>query len=295
MALVRLLESRRRSSPRSGSSPARGSSRRCSATRAFRSLRLSYAEDGGELGHVGRALAAAAPLSARRRTRRRLDDAAADRAAPAGTHEGPLVLDRPQQLVGEDGAVVRGGIVIRADDVTVRNVTVVGGENGIDVDVADDVVLDDVRVLGSPIDGIHVRRSSVTIRDCDVALPSDYGQGIDISFSFDHEPSLVEDCAIDGAWEGIVSHSSRLRLEDNTVRATTSRGITVTEMSMGSVESNMVESARGSASSAATTRCATSTERRHRHEARHADGRRDARGYAIQSHFCAHAESTTTA
>ena len=110
---------------------------------------------------------------------------------PAGTHEGPLVLDRPQRLVGEDGAIVRGGIVIRSDDVSVRNVTVLGGENGIDVDFADDIVLDGVRVLGSTMDGIHVRRSHVTIRDCDVAsLASEYGQGIDISFSFDRDPSL---------------------------------------------------------------------------------------------------------
>ena len=211
---------------------------------------------------------------------------------PAGTHEGPLVLDRPQRLVGEDGAIVRGGIVIRSDDVSVRNVTVLGGENGIDVDFADDIVLDGVRVLGSTMDGIHVRRSHVTIRDCEVAsLASEYGQGIDISFSFDREPSLVENCEIDGAWEGIVSHSSRLRLEDNTVRATTSRGIAVTEMSMGSVESNTVESARGigifcgdysmcdiERNAVTGTRPDTTTD----------DAMRD--GYAIQSHFYAHAE-----
>ena len=49
----------------------------------------------------------------------------------AGVHQGPLVIDREETLVGEPGAVVRGGIVVRASGVTVRNVTVVGGENGI--------------------------------------------------------------------------------------------------------------------------------------------------------------------
>ena len=39
-------------------------------------------------------------------------------------------------LVGEPGAVVRGGIVVRANEVTIRHVTVVGGENGIDVEHA---------------------------------------------------------------------------------------------------------------------------------------------------------------
>ena len=209
-------------------------------------LRLTYAEDGGELGRAGMALAAAAPLTLASVLGVGWLTLPPLVRLPAGTHAGPLILDSPQRLVGENGAVVRGGIVIRSDDVSVRNVTVVGGENGIDVDLADDVLLDDVRVLGSTMDGIHVRRSHVTIRDCEVAsLASEYGQGIDISFSFDREPSLVKGCEVHGAWEGIVSHSSRLRLIDNTIRASTSRGIAVTEMSMGSVERNRVESARG--------------------------------------------------
>ena len=255
-------------------------------------VRLTYAEDGGELGRSGVTLTAAAPLALAGVLGIAWLTLPPVVRLPAGTHEGPLVLDRPQRLVGEDGAIVRGGIVIRSDDVSVRNVTVLGGENGIDVDFADDIVLDGVRVLGSTMDGIHVRRSHVTIRDCDVAsLASEYGQGIDISFSFDRDPSLIENCEIDGAWEGIVSHSSRLRLEDNTVRATTSRGIAVTEMSMGSVESNTVESARGigifcgdysmcdiERNAVTGTRPDTTTD----------DAMRD--GYAIQSHFYAHAE-----
>jgi hypothetical protein len=255
-------------------------------------LRLTYAEDGGELGRPGTALIAATPLAL----------AAVLGVAwltlpplvrlSAGSHAGPLVLDSPRRVVGEDGAVVQGGLVIRSDDVSVRNVTVVGGENGIDVDLADDVLLEDVRVIGSRIDGIHVRRSHVTIRECEVAsLASEYGQGIDISFSFDHEPSLVEGCEVHGAWEGIVSHSSRLRLVDNTVRATTSRGIAVTEMSMGAVERNSVESARGvgifcgdySMCEIERNSVSGTTPDRTTGDAMRA-------GYAIQAHFYAHAD-----
>jgi hypothetical protein len=258
----------------------------------FPLLRLSYAEDGGELGHSGVVLSAAAPLALAGVLGVAWLTLPPVVRLPAGTHEGPIVLDRPQRLVGEDGAVVRGGIVVRSDDVTVRNITVVGGENGVDVDLADDVLLDDVRVIGSTMDGIHVRRSHVTIRDCEVAsLASDYGQGIDISFSFDREPSLVEDCRVHGAWEGIVSHSTRLRLKDNTVHSTTSRGIAVTEMSMGSIEQNTVESAEGvgifcgdysmceiERNTVSGTVPDTATD----------DAMRD--GYAIQSHFYARAE-----
>ena len=147
-------------------------------------------------------------------------------------------------------------------------------------------------MIGSTMDGIHVRRSHVTIRDCEVAsLASEYGQGIDISFSFDREPSLVEDCQIHGAWEGIVSHSSRLSLKENTVRATTSRGIAVTEMSMGNVERNSVESAQGIGifcgdySMCKIERNVVSgTTPDHTTE----DAMRD--GYAIQAHFYARVE-----
>ena len=55
----------------------------------------------------------------------------------------------------------------------------------------------------------------------------------------------MDGCRIEGAWEGIVSHSSHLRVHDNSVRATTSRGIAVTEMSMGMVDDNTVEGASG--------------------------------------------------
>jgi nitrous oxidase accessory protein NosD len=255
-------------------------------------LRLTYAEDGGELGHPGVALSAAAPLALAGVLGVAWLTLPPVVRLPAGTHEGPIVLDRPQRLVGEDGAVVHGGIVVRSDDVTVRNITVVGGENGVDVDLANDVLLDDVRVIGSTMDGIHVRRSHVTIRDCEVAsLASDHGQGIDISFSFDREPSLVEDCRVHGAWEGIVSHSTRLSLKDNTVQSTTSRGIAMTEMSMGSIERNTVESAEGvgifcgdysmceiERNTVSGTVPDTATD----------DAMRD--GYAIQSHFYARAE-----
>ena len=77
-------------------------------------LRLSYGDDGGELGRTG--VASAAALGA-------VFLAAAGTAyatrpptltLSAGVHQGPRVLDREQTLVGEDGAVVRGGIVAQA-------------------------------------------------------------------------------------------------------------------------------------------------------------------------------------
>jgi hypothetical protein len=164
----------------------------------------------------------------------------------AGEHQGPLVLDKPQKLVGEAGAIVRGGIVVKASGVTVRGVTVVGGENGITVEGARGVLLDDVRVVGAEIDGINIRRGSARIRDCTIdSLRSPYAQGIDISFSIDLEPTLVQDCRISGGQEGIATHWAKVNLRENHVTNTTLRGITVTEMSMGMVHSNRVEDGIG--------------------------------------------------
>jgi hypothetical protein len=212
----------------------------------FPLLRLSYADDGGELGRAG--LAATAVVAA-------LFLAAGGTAwatmpptvtLAAGVHEGPLVIDSAQTLVGRPGAVVHGGIVVRADDVTIRDVTVIGGENGIDVDESHRVRLDRVHVLGATMDGIHVRRSQVAIDDCTVAVAgSEYTQGIDISFAMDRHMSSVEGCSISGGSEGIVTHSAMVLVEGNRVQGTSLRGITMTEMSMGEVVDNQVSDALG--------------------------------------------------
>jgi nitrous oxidase accessory protein NosD len=258
----------------------------------FPLLRLSYGEDGGELGRAGPGLAATALLVL----------AAAGGVAwatqppvvhlAAGIHEGPLVLDHSQQLLGEPGAVVRGGIVITADDVTVRDVTVVGGEHGIQVDSAQRVLLERVSVLDATLDGINVRRGQVTIRDCTVSmLGNEYGQGIDISFTADFEPSLVENCLLTGGQEGIFLDSVHAMARDNHVRRTTLRGITVTEMAMVSVEGNTVKDALGigifcSDYSMCDIRENSITGIRADHDS--SDSMRE--GYGIVSHYWAHAE-----
>ena len=208
--------------------------------------RLSYAEDGGELGRLGPALAVVAAVAL----------AAAGGFAyatrppvvhlAAGEHAGPIVLDHRQKLVGEEGTIVRGGIRVKADDVIVEHVTVIGGEYGIDVEDAENVVLRDVTVLNARLDGIHVRHSEVTIERCRIlSPPAPYTQGIDISFSMDLDESHVLGCTIEGGAEGIVTHSSTTTLMGNRVSRTTLRGIDMTEMSMGMIEDNDVIDTRG--------------------------------------------------
>jgi len=211
----------------------------------FPLLRLGYGDDGGELGRSGSALSLAAPVA----TLAVLGVAWIAQPPTInirGTIQGPLVLDRAQTLVGAPGTVVRGGIVILADDVTVRDVTVFGGEIGIEVRKSEDVVLDRVHVAAATMDGISARQSSLEIHDCRIDTPPVAGaQGIDISFASDQPPSLVEGCEVRGGSEGIVSHMAMVMVSENRVSGTALRGIAVTEMSMGSVEHNTVEDATG--------------------------------------------------
>jgi hypothetical protein len=205
-------------------------------------LHLEYAEDGGELGRRGAltAVAVAAIVVGG------LGAAYAVRPPTVhlhGTIQGPLVIRHAQTLVG---GTVKGGILIRADNVTLRDVTVIGGEDGIDILDSHHVMLDNVKVVGVTLDGIHVRRSSVMIEDCKIASPKGpWVQGIDISFSMDKEMSMVEGCTIVGVREGIVTHMTMVDLIHNHIGATTLRGITMGEMSMGAIRHNDVLGAHG--------------------------------------------------
>jgi hypothetical protein len=208
-------------------------------------LRLSYADDGGELGRPGASAGAALAVLFVAAAGVGFATRPPTVTLAAGVHRGPIVIAKEQILVGKPGAVVQGGIVIRADGVELRNITVIGGENGIDIERSRRVVLDHVRVLGARMDGIHVRFSQVMIHDCSVALTGPYSQGIDISYSGFQGMSAVEGCDVSGGSEGIVTHSSMVMVSGNRVHGTSLRGITMSEMSMGHVTENNVSGARG--------------------------------------------------
>jgi Right handed beta helix region len=211
----------------------------------FPLLRLSYGEDGGELGRGGGALAAAAPAAVLAVVGVAWASQPPVVRLPEGLMQGPLVLDEPQTVIG-DGTTVRGGIVIRSDDVTVRDVAVTGAPIGILVRKSEGVELERVHVTGATEDGISARESSLRIEDCRVEMPrKPYTQGIDISFAGHRAPSVVEGCSVRGGAEGIVAHMARISISENRVSRTGLRGIVVTEMSTGEISRNVVEDATG--------------------------------------------------
>ena len=164
----------------------------------------------------------------------------------AGVHQGPLVIRQREILQGKPGAVVRGGIVVAHDDVQVRNLTVLGGTNGITVDGVDGTVLDNVTVQGAKLDGIHVRAAGIVVRDCTIdMLGTRFGQGIDISFNMDMGMSMVEGCTIVGGVQGITTHSSMTEIMGNRVSRTRQQAIDVDEMSMGTASHNVIRNAVG--------------------------------------------------
>ena len=207
--------------------------------------RLSYGDDGGELGRsgAGAGLAAAAAFAA-------AGGIAWANLPPtvhlaAGLHQGPLVITKRENLVGAPGTIVRGGIVIHANDVHVKGVATVGGRYGFEIEDAKRVVLDQVTVTGASMDGIHVRRAQVTIKNCTVTSPPGYTQGIDLSFNIDKGMSMIEGCTVVGGQQGIFVDSSNAMVSHNRVSATTSRGISMTEMAMGMIERNEVTGTLG--------------------------------------------------
>lgn len=209
-------------------------------------LRLTWPEDGGELGRAGLGLSAAAPVALVAVLGLAWSVEPPTVRLAAGVHHGPLVLDHAQTVVGEPGTVVRGGILVTADDVTLRDLTVRGGEYGIEVRDAESVELDGVVVEGAELDGINARQSELDVHDCEIrSLPGAATQGIDISFASRLPASVVEDCLVVGGSEGIVTHMANVLVRDNRVRSTELRAIAVTEMSMGHVEDNLVEDALG--------------------------------------------------
>jgi hypothetical protein len=209
-------------------------------------VRLTYAEDGGELGRGGAALVVLAPTVVALVLGTAWATQPPTVHLAAGVHRGPLVITSSQILDGEPGTVVKGGIVIRSDDVTVRDVAVIGGEYGIEVDRSDGVRLERVSISDAELDGIHARRSSLTIRDCTIdSLGNRWAQGIDISFANDKHPSRVTGCTVVGGQEGIVTHFTMARIDHNRVSRTRLRAISMTEMSMGEIHDNQVWDALG--------------------------------------------------
>jgi hypothetical protein len=163
-----------------------------------------------------------------------------------GVH-GPFLIDRRVTVEGTPGATVRSPVVVAADGATVRDLAIVGGENGVSVMDVDGVTLDRVTVRGASMHGVEVSDGSVTVTDCVIELDGEYAQGIEVRNSTGRPRSIVRGCRVSGGREGLLTHVARAEFVDNEVSGTSLRGIAVTEMSEGLVANNDVHDVAGAA------------------------------------------------
>lgn len=173
----------------------------------------------------------------------------------AGAHPGPIRVERPVTLVFEPGAVVvarHGEIgieIVEADGVVLRGPVVQGGKHGIVIRHSTGVRISEAVLTGAEYHGIFAQDSEMAVDDCHVTgLRSALAQGVEIINSDGRPASSVRGCRVDGpAYEGIVSHVSKVTFADNTVLGTTERGVSITEMSQGRAIRNVVRDAAGTA------------------------------------------------
>jgi len=167
-----------------------------------------------------------------------------------GTYIESLTIDKPLSLIGDAGGATRIGgdhtvTVIRVTgthDVTLKQMTVVGGEYGILVDESESVAITDNHVLFAWFAGIRLSRASAQITGNEVhATMGPYGMGIELANTVSRPPSIVRANTVSASTkEGIVMHNAHASIEKNNVQGNGLRGIAITEMSMASVWGNTV-------------------------------------------------------
>jgi nitrous oxidase accessory protein NosD len=163
-----------------------------------------------------------------------------------GSHPGFQISEPSVTVVGAPGAVVRGPVIVRADEVTVRGLRVEGGDSGIAVEDAEGVVLEGLAITGAELHGIEVEDASAHITGCRVSgLIDPLAQGIEIRNASGRPRTVVENCTVRGGKEGIITHSARVEIRDNRVSASTTRAIAISEMSEGVMEGNTVRGVTG--------------------------------------------------
>jgi parallel beta-helix repeat protein len=174
-------------------------------------------------------------------------DGAIVRLAP-GTYQVSLTVRRPVTIESEGEAVLVGRpdepviTVTGTRHVTLRRLTITGGEMGVLIEDSEGVLIADNLVTGNSLRGVKVDFGSARIVGNVVADTfSPYGKGIHVANAMSLPPSVVEGNLVEGSGsEGILSNLVRVTVKGNEVRANGSDGIAVSEMSHVRVLGNTV-------------------------------------------------------
>lgn len=168
-----------------------------------------------------------------------------------GEYAETILIERPVVLRAGAGDVVITGtddqpVIEIADtyDVTIRGLTVQGGQYGIEVTRSLGVVIRNNTIRDNRLAGIKVRMGAAAILGNVITntLPP-YGKGIHITNTMDWPKSIVRGNTISGnAMSGITTNMSMVTISNNIVSDNGQRGIAITEMTEAVVADNVVES-----------------------------------------------------
>ncbi len=167
-----------------------------------------------------------------------------------GVYEESLLIDKPVTLESKrDGAAeVRGFAgaptisVLNTSDVTIRLLTISGGEVGVLVRNSKDVTITENTISDNHMRGVRVVFGSARISENLIADTSGRGaKGIHIANATSWPESTISGNVVErsGA-EGILTNLAHVTIEDNVVRDNDGGGIAISEMSVASVLGNTV-------------------------------------------------------
>lgn len=176
-------------------------------------------------------------------------DGATIRLSP-GVYEESLLINRPVTLEGpgRETAQIRGNSdtptisVMDTSDVTIRGLTITGGEFGVLVRNSKDITITGNTISDNHMRGVRVVFGSAHIIDNLIVDTSGTGaKGIHIANALSWPESTVSGNVIErsGA-EGILTNLAQVMIENNVVRDNGGRGISINEMSIASVLDNTV-------------------------------------------------------
>lgn len=163
-----------------------------------------------------------------------------------------LLIERPVTLRGTDINRVRlSGFddepviqIVGTEDVLIEDLTIIGGKYGIFVTRSQDVTIRENVIFGSRLVGIKIRLAAAailnnTVRD---ARPP-YGKGIHVTNTTQWPASRIIGNTVSGnARSGIVTNmTGMIYIEDNIVTGNQAHGIAITEMSHALVADNIVD------------------------------------------------------
>lgn len=173
------------------------------------------------------------------------------RVAP-GTYAEMIVIERPLTVIAEQGNVELGGPaegsvigITDTNDVTIRGLTVVGGDIGISVRMSSGVTIAENLIVGSRYRGVEVLNGAADIIDNELRPAQEpYVIGIRVANALSWPKSHVSGNIIEDAGAyGIAVNFAKADVVDNTIQGGRRAGIAINEMSIANVADNTVSDA----------------------------------------------------